>query len=137
MADYVDTVFIKAGEDSVTAESWGEHWQLLWEGWIPDSVQPPASDLSRPASKQYVIDAIEEAELGGGGGGPHDHNDLYYTEAEVDTLLAGKAASAHNHDSAYVAKGEVAAFDVLTQAEMDALIAGATTVATTLYVING
>ena len=27
----------------------------------------------------------------------HNHDDLYYTESEVNTLLAGKAASSHTH----------------------------------------
>jgi len=31
----------------------------------------------------------------------HNHDDLYYTETEVDTLLAGKADTSHNHDSVY------------------------------------
>ena len=28
----------------------------------------------------------------------HSHNDLYYTEAEVDSLLSGKAATSHSHN---------------------------------------
>lgn len=35
----------------------------------------------------------------------HSHNDIYYTETEVDTKLASKSDSTHNHDSAYDAKG--------------------------------
>lgn len=35
----------------------------------------------------------------------HSHDDLYYTESEVDTLLSSKADSTHNHDSAYDAFG--------------------------------
>lgn len=35
----------------------------------------------------------------------HSHDDLYYTESEVDTLLSSKADSTHNHDSAYDTKG--------------------------------
>jgi hypothetical protein len=31
----------------------------------------------------------------------HAHDDLYYTEAEVDTALAGKADAAHDHDATY------------------------------------
>lgn len=27
----------------------------------------------------------------------HDHNDIYYTETEINSLLAGKAASTHSH----------------------------------------
>jgi deleted-in-malignant-brain-tumors protein 1 len=31
----------------------------------------------------------------------HNHDDLYYTETEVDTLLADKADATHNHDTTY------------------------------------
>lgn len=45
--------------------------------------------------------------------GPHDHNDLYFTEAEVAALLAGKSDTGHDHDASYY-----------TEAEVDGLIAG-------------
>jgi len=32
----------------------------------------------------------------------HTHDDRYYTESEVDTLLAGKSATSHNHDTTYL-----------------------------------
>lgn len=35
----------------------------------------------------------------------HDHNDVYYTETEVDTKLSGKSDATHKHDDAYDAKG--------------------------------
>lgn len=38
----------------------------------------------------------------------HTHDDLYYTESEVDTLLAGKADSVHSHDSTYQPIGDYA-----------------------------
>jgi hypothetical protein len=31
----------------------------------------------------------------------HAHDDLYYTESEVDTALAGKASATHDHDADY------------------------------------
>ena len=34
--------------------------------------------------------------------------DLFYTEAEVDTLLAGKASATHNHDTVYLKLARVA-----------------------------
>ena len=45
--------------------------------------------------------------------GEHVHDGRYYTESEVDTLLAGKSDSSHNHDSRYY-----------TETETDNLLAG-------------
>lgn len=33
---------------------------------------------------------------------PHNHDERYYTETEMDTKLAGKAAASHNHDDRYL-----------------------------------
>ena len=38
----------------------------------------------------------------------HDHNDKYYTEAEIDAKLALKSDSTHNHDGDYDTKGSAA-----------------------------
>lgn len=35
----------------------------------------------------------------------HNHDDVYYTEAEMDEKLSHKSDSTHNHDSAYDSKG--------------------------------
>jgi hypothetical protein len=35
----------------------------------------------------------------------HTHDTRYYTEAEVDTALAGKSSTSHNHDASYAAIG--------------------------------
>jgi len=73
-------------------------------GGVPDEVK----DLT--LNNGYIAVLVE-----------HDHNDLYYTEAEVDALLntinqaisdnttaiGGKAASAHNHDDRYYTETEV------------------------------
>ena len=37
----------------------------------------------------------------------HTHDDRYYTEGEMNSLLAGKAAASHNHDDRYYTEGEV------------------------------
>ena len=37
----------------------------------------------------------------------HTHDDRYYTESEVNSLLAGKAASSHTHDDRYYTESEV------------------------------
>ena len=50
----------------------------------------------------------------------HDHDDRYYTEAEVDALIAAVAVSTHDHDDRYY-----------TEAEIDALLSPInTTIAT-------
>lgn len=35
----------------------------------------------------------------------HNHDDVYYTESEMDTMLLDKADTTHNHDDAYETKG--------------------------------
>lgn len=37
----------------------------------------------------------------------HTHDDRYFTEAETNSLLAGKAASSHTHDNRYYTESEV------------------------------
>ena len=55
------------------------------------------------------------AKIGGKADIAHEHNDLYYTETEVDSLLASKSDSTHNHDAKYDTKG--AAADALDDAK--------------------
>lgn len=38
----------------------------------------------------------------------HTHDDRYYTESEVNSLLAGKAASSHSHDASNITSGALA-----------------------------
>jgi hypothetical protein len=54
----------------------------------------------------------------------HNHNDLYYTQDEIDDMFAGIEIPAHNHDASYYTKAET---DTLlgghyTKAEVDDLI---------------
>ncbi|MCB0208012.1 MAG: hypothetical protein KDJ52_01705 [Anaerolineae bacterium] len=61
----------------------------------------------------YYTESEVDALLGGKSDVGHDHDDRYYTETEVDGLLAGKSDTNHNHDSRYY-----------TETEVDALLAG-------------
>ena len=74
---------------------------------------------------------------GGAGVDPHDHDDRYYTETEMDAFLAGKAASVHTHDDRYYTETEVDAFlaakssvghvhddRYYTEAEVDSMLSG-------------
>lgn len=37
----------------------------------------------------------------------HNHDDRYYTESEVNSLLSGKSDTGHNHDDRYYTEGEL------------------------------
>lgn len=37
----------------------------------------------------------------------HNHNDLYYTETEIDSKLSGKANASHNHNDLYYTESEM------------------------------
>ena len=37
----------------------------------------------------------------------HNHNDIYYTETEIDTKLASKSDATHNHDDRYYTETEI------------------------------
>ena len=53
--------------------------------------------------KQEIADSVS-----GKADESHNHDDKYYTEAEIDTKLAGKSDESHKHDSLYDAKGAAA-----------------------------
>ena len=52
-----------------------------------------------------IVNLVDD--LAGKAPAVHTHDDRYYTEAEVDTLLNGKAASSHTHDDRYYTEAEV------------------------------
>lgn len=52
------------------------------------------------ADDDMLLKAIQAA--GGGDFPAHNHDDRYFTEEEVVTLLAGKSDTGHSHDGAYV-----------------------------------
>lgn len=52
---------------------------------------------------QNSINAISLQSLGAAAV-VHDHDDIYYRKAAIDSLLNAKAAASHNHDSSYYTK---------------------------------
>lgn len=52
----------------------------------------------------------------------HNHDDVYYTETEVDTLLEGKADTSHNHDDLYDIKGAAAEAEQNAKSYADGLV---------------
>ncbi len=47
------------------------------------------------------------AKLGDKANAEHTHDDIYYTETEVDSLLGNKADATHNHDDVYYTETEI------------------------------
>jgi hypothetical protein len=59
----------------------------------------------------------------------HDHNDLYYTEAEIGSLLTGKSDTGHNHDNLYYTETEI-------NNKLDAIVTGDHGTASSPQVVN-
>ena len=55
-----------------------------------------------------AMNALDSA-IDGKANAVHSHNDIYYTETEIDTKLAAKSDTTHKHDSVYDAKGSASA----------------------------
>lgn len=76
-------------------------WQLQAEGKVITSVDstdifyvlrdPATGRLDRVITAANLLASL--------GGGVHDHNTLYYTEAEINALLAGLALVGHTHSA--------------------------------------
>jgi hypothetical protein len=58
----------------------------------------------------------------------HTHDDRYFTESEITTLLAGKSDSTHNHDSAYASLSHDHDDRYYTGVEMDILLSSKSSV---------
>lgn len=76
---------------------------------MPTPEESDANKYLRGDMTWEEIDISSKADI------EHNHDDRYYTETEVNSLLGGKADSAHNHDSVYEAKG--AASSALSEAK--------------------
>ncbi len=56
---------------------------------------------------RYYTEAEINNLLGGKANNSHSHDNRYYTEAEINSLLGGKANSSHSHDDRYYTEAEV------------------------------
>lgn len=52
MADYTPTLFRKGALER-NVETWGDHYQALWDGYFPDGSLPPESTFS-PAQRAEI-----------------------------------------------------------------------------------
>lgn len=64
------------------------------------------SNLTDDSTHRLVSDS-EKGDWNSKAAGNHTHDDRYYTETEVDTLLNGKAAAVHTHDDRYYTETEI------------------------------
>ena len=53
----------------------------------------------------------------------HGHDDVYYTEAEIDAKLGTKADKAHAHNDIYYTKAELDAMELISVNDIDAICA--------------
>ncbi len=60
----------------------------------------PAEVLAGTDEERAVTPAGLKAALDGKAPASHSHNDMYYTESEMDTKLSGKANTSHSHNYA-------------------------------------
>ena len=65
------------------------------------------ADVNHDHDDRYYTEAETDSKLSGKAAADHDHDGRYYTEAEVDSKLSGKAAADHDHDSRYYTETEV------------------------------
>lgn len=100
----VDTAKIANG--AVTADK-------LAEGVIPDIPEVTLASLGVTATAQELnytdgVTSNIQTQLNGKAAASHTHDDRYYTEDEVDGLLAAKANTSHTHSAANITSGTLA-----------------------------
>ena len=85
---------------------------------IPVEFNPTAHNHDDRYYTETEIDTI----LAGYSEITHNHNDIYYTETEVDTLLANYSLTTHTHDNRYFTETEITT-NYYTRTDIDTLLA--------------
>lgn len=72
-----------------------------------DAQSITVDDALSTTSTNPVQNKVINTALAGKANTSHSHNDLYYTESEVDTKLNAKANTSHTHDDRYFTESEI------------------------------
>ena len=96
----------KIANGAVTAEK-------LAEGIIPEIPEVTLASLGVTATAQELnytdgVTSNIQTQLDGKAAASHNHDDRYYTEDEVDSLLAAKANTSHTHSADNITSGTLA-----------------------------
>lgn len=89
---------------------------------LDDKVPTSRTINNKPLAENVTLSASDV----GAAPSSHNHNNLYYTEAEIDSKLSGKSDSTHNHDTKYDTKGAASAVQGNLDVVSDALDAHTT-----------
>jgi hypothetical protein len=89
-----------ADNNANPSDSWTD-WRVIWDSgnFDPDSKAAASHTHDDRYYTESEVDTLLDGKQDSGSyaAASHTHGDLYYTESEVDTLLSGKAASSHTH----------------------------------------
>lgn len=97
---------VERGSEPNVGIRWNETaelWEFTNDGTNWQSFNAP--DLSPGIIDYDNLNAPLQDLIDGKSDDGHSHNDLYYTEAEVDAALAGKSDIGHTHDAAEIISG--------------------------------
>jgi microcystin-dependent protein len=89
-------------QEFVTNRLWArQRWGGNWTAWAEISLAGHTHD------DRYYTETEMNTLLAGRAAAVHTHDDRYYTEIEMSTLLAGRAAAVHTHDDRYYTETEI------------------------------
>lgn len=71
-----------------------------------DAEKQKLADVVELVGDTKVSEQIEEA-IADKADNNHNHDDVYYTESEMDSKLSGKSDTGHNHDNMYYTESEI------------------------------